>query len=85
VILCDTGPIFAAADRKDTDHHACVDLFTALRLANRRLLVPQTVVAEVGYMLEAKIGTFRTGGRRVLTAGHRVAIALRQHHHRLQQ
>jgi predicted nucleic acid-binding protein len=58
VILCDTGPIFAAADRKDTDHHACVDLFTALRLANRRLLVPQTVVAEVGYMLEAKIATF---------------------------
>lgn len=58
MILCDTGPIFAAADRKDADHHACVELFTRLRLANRQLLLPQTVMAEVGYMLEAKIGTF---------------------------
>lgn len=57
MILCDTGPIYAVADRKDADHRACVDLFTGLRLANRRLLVPQTVVAEVGYMLETKIGT----------------------------
>jgi predicted nucleic acid-binding protein len=58
VILCDSGPLFAAADRKDADHHACVELFTGLRLANRRLLVPQTVVAEVGYLLETKVGTF---------------------------
>lgn len=52
MILCDSGPLFAAADRKDADHHACVELFTGLRLANRRLLVPQTVIAEVGYLLE---------------------------------
>jgi predicted nucleic acid-binding protein len=58
VILCDSGPIFAVADRNDADHRACVDLFTGLRLANRRLLVPQTVVAEVGYLLETKVGTF---------------------------
>jgi len=58
VIICDTGPIFAAADRKDADYHACVELFTGLRLAGRRLLLPQTVLAEVGYMLEAKVGTF---------------------------
>jgi predicted nucleic acid-binding protein len=58
VIICDTGPIFAAADRRDADHHACVELFTGLRLAGRRLLLPQTVMAEVGYMLEAKVGTF---------------------------
>lgn len=58
MIICDTGPIFAAADRKDADHHACVELFTGLRLAGRRLLLPQTVMAEVGYMLEAKMGTF---------------------------
>jgi len=57
VILCDSGPIFAAADRKDADHHASVELFTGLRLANRRLLVPQTVMAEVGYLLESKLGT----------------------------
>jgi len=29
-----------------------------LRLAERRLLLPQTVMAEVGYMLEMKVGTF---------------------------
>ena len=58
MIICDTGPIFAAADRRDADHHACVELFTGLRLAGRRLLLPQTVMAEVGYMLEAKVGTF---------------------------
>jgi predicted nucleic acid-binding protein len=58
VIICDTGPIFAAADRRDADHHVCVELFTGLRLAGRRLLLPQTVMAEVGYMLESKVGTF---------------------------
>ena len=58
MIICDTGPIFAAADRRDADHHACVELFTGLRLAGRRLLLPQTVLAEVGYMLETKVGTF---------------------------
>ncbi len=58
MIICDTGPVFTAADRKDADHHACVELFTGLRLAGRRLLLQQTVVAEVGYMLEAKVVTF---------------------------
>lgn len=58
MIVCDTGPIFAAADRRDADHSACVELFTRLRFANRRLLLPQTVLAEVGYLLEAKIGPF---------------------------
>jgi len=58
VIICDTGPIFAAADRRDDDQHACVELFAGLRLAGRRLPLLQTVMAEVGYMLEAKVGTF---------------------------
>lgn len=58
MILCDSGPLFAAADRKDSDHHVCVEMLTGLRLANRRLLVPQTVVAEVGYLLETRVGTF---------------------------
>lgn len=58
MILCDSGPLFAAADHTDADHHACVELFTGLQLANRRLLVPQTVIAEVGYLLETKVGTF---------------------------
>ena len=58
MIICDTGPIFAAADRRDADHHVCVELFAGARLADRPLLLPQTVLAEVGYMLETKLGTF---------------------------
>ncbi|GAA1537097.1 type II toxin-antitoxin system VapC family toxin [Nocardioides humi] len=53
MILCDTGPLVAAAVRHDPDHHACVELLTGLRLARRQLLVPATVVAEVGYMLDS--------------------------------
>lgn len=52
MIVCDTGPLVAAAVRHDPDHHACVELLTGLRLAGRRLLVPATVVAEVGYLLD---------------------------------
>lgn len=57
MILCDSGPLIAAAASNDADHHACTEMFTGLRLAGRRLLVPQTVVAEVGYMLAAWVST----------------------------
>ena len=56
MILCDSGPLFAAAASNDAAHRECVDLFTGLRLAGRRLIVPQTVVAEVGYLLERWVG-----------------------------
>jgi uncharacterized protein len=56
VILCDTGPIVAAALVGDDDHHACVELFTGMHLAKRPLLVPGTVVAEVGYLLAREAG-----------------------------
>ena len=56
MILCDTGPIVASALDGDDHHHACVKLFTGLHLANRRLLVPATVVAEVGYLLNREVG-----------------------------
>ena len=51
MIVCDTGPLVAAAIKDDSHHRACVDLFTALHLAQRRILVPGTVAAEVGYLL----------------------------------
>ncbi len=57
VIICDTGPLVAAAIIDDANHHACVELWTGLRLAGRRLLVPETVVAEVGYLLDSKLGS----------------------------
>jgi predicted nucleic acid-binding protein len=56
VILCDTGPIVAAALADDDDHHACVELFTGMHMARRPLLVPGTVVAEVGYLLGREAG-----------------------------
>lgn len=56
VILFDTGPIVASAVKKDQHHRACVDLLTGLRLAKRRLLLPATVSAEVGYLLESYSG-----------------------------
>lgn len=59
MIVCDTGPLVAAAIQDDTHHRECVDLFTAMHLAGRRILVPGPVVAEVGYLLA------RQGGARV--------------------
>ena len=56
MIICDTGPIVAAALHGDDHHHECVELFTGLHLAGRSLLVPATVVAEVGYMLAREAG-----------------------------
>ncbi len=55
-ILRDIWPIVAAALVGDDRHHECVELFTGLHLAGRRLLVPGTVVAEVGYLLPRESG-----------------------------
>lgn len=51
MILFDTAPIVAASVKKDRHHRTCVDLLTGLRLAKRELLLPATVSAEVGYLL----------------------------------
>lgn len=59
MIVCDTGPLVAAAIKDDAHHRDCVDLFTALHLARRPILVPGTVAAEVGYLLA------RDGGARI--------------------
>jgi len=56
VILVDSGPLIAAAIVKQPNHRACVDMFTGLGLAGRRLLVPHTVVAETAYMLHSYAG-----------------------------
>lgn len=56
MILFDTGPIVASAVTKDRHHRGCVDLLTGLRLAKRQLLLPATVTAEVGYLLEGYSG-----------------------------
>jgi predicted nucleic acid-binding protein len=56
MIVCDTGPLVAAALSNDNDHHACVELLTDLHLANRAVPVPAPVVAEVGYLLGREAG-----------------------------
>ena len=47
MIVCDTGPLVAAADRDDRHNRACTDLLTGLHLARRTILVPAPVIAEV--------------------------------------
>lgn len=56
MILCDTGPLVAAALSNDDHHRACVDLLTGLHLAGRSLLLPAPVTAEVGYLLAREAG-----------------------------
>ena len=73
MILCDTGPLVAAANRSDGQFHVCTELFTGLHLAGRRILVPGTVAAEVGYLLGARAGVLR----RCAKVGHLV-----HRHHR---
>ena len=62
MIVSDTGPLVAAADRDDQDNRACTDLLTGLHLARRAILVPAPVVAEVGYLLG------RAGGAKIEAA-----------------
>jgi uncharacterized protein len=56
VIVCDTGPLVAAALSNDSYHLACVRLFNDLHAAGQELLIPATVVAEVGYLLAREAG-----------------------------
>lgn len=56
MIVCDTGPLVAAALSNDADHAACVRLFNDMHAAGRDLLVPATVTAEVGYLLAREAG-----------------------------
>jgi uncharacterized protein len=56
VIVCDTGPLVAAALSNDTYHLPCVSLFNEMHAAGRKLLVPATVIAEVGYLLNREAG-----------------------------
>ena len=55
-MVCDTGPLVAAALSNDADHAACVRLLTDMHAAGRDLLVPATVIAEVGYLLAREAG-----------------------------
>lgn len=51
-ILFDTGPIVAAIFTTEDHYQACTELIGGLRLAGRTLLLPATVAAEVGYLID---------------------------------
>jgi hypothetical protein len=53
VIVVDTGPVVAAANRKDDHHAPCVEL---LETAEGPLLLPAPLLAEIGYMLFSRAG-----------------------------
>jgi predicted nucleic acid-binding protein len=53
VIVVDTGPLVAAANRRDRVHRLAAALVTELR---RDLLVPVPVLVEVDQLLRARVG-----------------------------
>jgi uncharacterized protein len=48
-VIIDTGPLVAAANRREPDHEACRRLLTELA---GQLIVPSLVVAEATFMIE---------------------------------
>jgi predicted nucleic acid-binding protein len=54
VITLDTSAVFALANRRDPQHARAKALFLADRGPH---LVPAGILAEVGYLLEARLGT----------------------------
>ncbi|MGL4178083.1 MAG: type II toxin-antitoxin system VapC family toxin [Dermatophilaceae bacterium] len=57
MIVVDTGPLVAAAISTDADNHACNELLASLHLADREIVVPGLVIAEVTYLLQRRGGT----------------------------
>ncbi|MEU7988499.1 PIN domain-containing protein [Streptosporangium canum] len=53
MIVIDTGPVVANANRKDAHHPQCVDL---LQNFPGPLLLPAPLLTEIGYMLSSRAG-----------------------------
>jgi predicted nucleic acid-binding protein len=49
MIVCDTGPIVAWANKKDRHYFTANNLFRDLRGAHETIVLPATVLAEVCY------------------------------------
>jgi uncharacterized protein len=54
VLIVDAGPLFAATARKDPDHERCAALLQ--QHAGAPLIVPTLVLAEVAYLVGARVG-----------------------------
>jgi uncharacterized protein len=53
VLIVDAGPLYAVADRSDSNHAVCDDLLVN---AAGPLVVPELVVAEVAYLVGNRLG-----------------------------
>lgn len=62
-VVCDTGPLVAAADRGDTHHRVAAGLVTGL---GRTLIVPDSVLVEADILIRRRGAT--QGARRLLAA-----------------
>lgn len=54
MIVIDTGPVVAAANRKDDYHEQCVELLAGFP---GPLLPPAPLITEIGYMLHSRAGS----------------------------
>jgi uncharacterized protein len=52
-LICDTGPLYAAMDRADTDHRACAELLTG---SDEQLVVPAPVIVELDWLATSRLG-----------------------------
>ena len=52
IVVCDTGPLVAAANRRDRHHHVSVRLLSS---QTDTFVVPVTVMVEVDYLLRTRI------------------------------
>lgn len=59
VIVIDTGPVVAAANRKDDYHEQCVGLLQGFP---GPLLLPAPLITEIGYMLHSRAGSTAEAG-----------------------
>ena len=59
MIVIDTGPVVAAANRKDAYHEQCVKLLQGFP---GPLLLPAPLITEIGYMLYSRAGSRAEAG-----------------------
>jgi uncharacterized protein len=52
-LIFDTGPLFAALDRRDQHHHICADF---IRDAQEPRLIPAPALVEVDYLVRERLG-----------------------------
>lgn len=53
MIIVDTGPVVAMANRRDEDHEKCTELLTTTL---EPLVIPEPLLTEIGYMLGSRAG-----------------------------